>query len=477
MKRIAVAGPDTKDSSQAKSPRHAQSWLAALHASRSLRRRLTAILRMACRMLGLKRGRGLGMLGIGGRVAVTAGVIAGVAPDALASGIFVNDGGDSTCTHVLDGGSGGPISTINDARLCDSTTKATQTDHVLFYSVQGPHARSLSLGNELYVNGGFIGLNNNTGANPTLSMRIGNLNTSANGVNSVSIGNNAKADSDRSIALGFNSITAAATNVGNSIIINGASYTITGGTPDSVLSIGSDTLKRQITNVAAGQLNKDSTDAVNGSQLFATNSALGALGGRVGTIDTSVSNINAGKAGLVQQADATSNLTVGKDTDGAAIDLKGKTAARKLLSLTAGAVSINSTEAVNGSQLFSTGKSVADALGGGASIDATGKWTAPAFSMSMIGADGKIATTPTAYNNVNAALGGLSTNVTNINTHVGTIDTWMTAIAGDTSQAYTDKNGRGIRYVRTNENGLASSDSFCKRKRLHGHRLQSDRGV
>src|SRR5699024_2308572 len=38
----------------------------------------------------------------------------------------------------------------------------------------------------------------------------------------------------------------------------------------------------------------------------------------------------------------------------------------------------------------------------------------------------------------------------------------ITDVAGDTSATYTDANGVGIRYARTNETGLTESDSFAQ---------------
>ena len=57
--------------------------------------------------------------------------------------------------------------------------------------------------------------------------------------------------------------------------VNGLWYkNLAGGSADSTLSVGSDTVKRTITNVAAGRMNASSTDAINGSQLFKTKEEL-----------------------------------------------------------------------------------------------------------------------------------------------------------------------------------------------------------
>jgi autotransporter adhesin len=79
------------------------------------------------------------------------------------------------------------------------------------------------------------------------------------------------------VALGAGSVTAAA-NPTSSTTINGTPYDFAGTSPTSVVSVGSAGNERQITNVAAGELNASSTDAVNGSQLYATNQAIDAVG-------------------------------------------------------------------------------------------------------------------------------------------------------------------------------------------------------
>ncbi|WP_445263517.1 YadA-like family protein [Rhizobium rhizogenes] len=110
------------------------------------------------------------------------------------------------------------------------------------------------------------------------------------GENSVAVGNGAVANNTGDVALGSGSVTAAA-NPTAGTTINGKAYTFAGATPTSVVSVGSVGAERQITNVAAGQLNATSTDAVNGSQLFATNQAVESVQGTVNNINTKVENV------------------------------------------------------------------------------------------------------------------------------------------------------------------------------------------
>ena len=96
---------------------------------------------------------------------------------------------------------------------------------------------------------------------------------------SIAIGKNASVDANqqRSIALGANSKTDNVVSTPNQLV-NGLWYkNYAGGSADSTISVGSDTVKRTITNVAAGRVNAQSTDAINGSQLYGVANTLGNL--------------------------------------------------------------------------------------------------------------------------------------------------------------------------------------------------------
>ncbi|WP_457298235.1 hypothetical protein [Phyllobacterium sp. P5_D12] len=183
----------------------------------------------------------------------------------------------------------------------------------------------------------------------------------------VALGANAKAYLLGGVAIGSNSVTDTAAVSTANVTINGNQYNFAGNSAYSQISIGNAIQKRQLTNMAAGQINAGSTDGVNGSQLFATNSALGTLGGRVTVNETNISkntgditNITNGKAGLVQQAGPGANITVAMGLDGAAIDIAGTTAGKKgprrLINLSAG---VDDTDAVNIGQLKAVDSRVA----------------------------------------------------------------------------------------------------------------------
>jgi len=124
------------------------------------------------------------------------------------------------------------------------------------------------------------------------SIAIGNRAVS-NAEDSVTLGRNTTVNKNhnRSVALGTNSATADTHSTPNQLV-NGLWYkNLAGGTADSTVSIGNDTVKRTITNVAAGRMNPSSTDAINGSQLYAVANSLGNLA-------TTTKNILGGNAAL-----------------------------------------------------------------------------------------------------------------------------------------------------------------------------------
>ncbi|MBO3273604.1 YadA family autotransporter adhesin, partial [Pseudomonas schmalbachii] len=100
------------------------------------------------------------------------------------------------------------------------------------------------------------------------------------GAGSLALGAGAKANNEADVALGALSTTDVAVATTGTTIA-GKEYAFAGGEPVATVSVGNGELKRTITNVAAGRLSADSTDAVNGSQLFATNQAIDTLSSNI----------------------------------------------------------------------------------------------------------------------------------------------------------------------------------------------------
>ena len=199
----------------------------------------------------------------------------------------------------------------------------------------------------------------------------------ASASNAIALGKNANAAHADSIALGVNSATEAAVQT-TSATVGGLTFgNFAGNAPSSTLSIGTAGKERTITNVAAGRISDSSTDAVNGSQLYATQnvmnnigkSAVGVLGGNAAianngtikmtdiggtgesTIHDAIASINKASYKSFKLNTAKTNNTNGvaenysleEITNGATITLEAGQNIR--LSQNKGAVSINTVDA------------------------------------------------------------------------------------------------------------------------------------
>lgn len=173
-----------------------------------------------------------------------------------------------------------------------------------------------------------------------------------------------------------------------SVTLNGKTYTFAGSTTSGGIAVGSPTNTRTITNVSAGRLSDTSVDAINGSQLHATNKALGDLADQV-----NINKTNIGKGWNVKSGTTTNNIQLGdtltvsggdniiaelankeltlklsKDltglnsatfTGGVKIDANGINAGnQKVTNVAPGTISSTSTDAINGSQLNDTNTNV-----------------------------------------------------------------------------------------------------------------------
>ena len=113
----------------------------------------------------------------------------------------------------------------------------------------------------------------------------------------LALGSKATVNNVRGVALGANSATAAPVSTASETI-NGLKYNYAGGSADSTVSVGNTSTKRTITNVAAGRVSAQSTDAINGSQLYGVANA-------VGNVANSTKNILGGNAQVDQNGSIT----------------------------------------------------------------------------------------------------------------------------------------------------------------------------
>ncbi|EPH1244387.1 YadA-like family protein [Escherichia coli] len=168
----------------------------------------------------------------------------------------------------------------------------------------------------------------------------------------------------------------------------------------------------KITNVKDGDLTAGSTDAVNGSQLKTTNDAVAANTTNIATNTTNITNLT----DAVDSLGDDSLLWIA--TAGAFSAAHGTEATSKITNLLAGTVSSDSTDAINGSQLYGLADSFTSYLGGGADISDAGVLTGPTYTIGG-----------TDYNNVGDALAAINTS---FSTSLGDALLWdATAKGGD----------------------------------------------
>ena len=117
-----------------------------------------------------------------------------------------------------------------------------------------------------------IALGTKSNASGENSIAEGN-GANASAANATAIGKDAKASDNNAVALGSGSVTKGAIAYQSDTFL-GKKYIFAGGSPSSVVSIGSAGNERQLVNVAAGRINGQSTDAINGSQLYAVADAV-----------------------------------------------------------------------------------------------------------------------------------------------------------------------------------------------------------
>lgn len=267
-----------------------------------------------------------------------------------------------------------------------------------------------------------------------------------------------------------------------------------------------------ITDVADGEISDSSSDAVNGSQLHGVSSyVVDALGGGAevnadGTITAptyTIANADYDNVGDALNAiDTTLDDALLWDADagenGAFSAAHGKDKTASVITNVAnGAISAASSDAINGSQLYTTNKYIADALGGDAEVNADGTITAPTYTIANAeynnvgdaldalddnallwdetanggaGAynashDGKASIITNVANgsiseDSTDAVNGSQLNATNMmieqNTQI------INQLAGNTDATYIQENGAGINYVRTNDDGLAFNDASAQ---------------
>ena len=157
--------------------------------------------------------------------------------------------------------------TVGSATITETTeANGDKIKHVTAGTVKGNTAGAFGYKNTIKADNAYT-----VGSNSTVSadgaMVLGN-NASVTAKNGMALGNNTKVANENAVAIGVGSETAAAVAT-SSATINGTAHNFAGVNPASTVSVGKAGSERTITNVAAGRISAASTDAINGSQLYA----------------------------------------------------------------------------------------------------------------------------------------------------------------------------------------------------------------
>ena len=157
-------------------------------------------------------------------------------------------------------------------------------------TVSADGGAAVAMGNKSSVtaeNGVAVG--NSASVSGSNGVAIGNS-AAASATNGVAIGNGASVTTDQGVAIGSGSVASAPTST-VAMTVAGTSYETAGGTAYSTVSVGASGKERTITNVAAGQVTSSSTDAVNGSQLYAVMQAVDTNATNISDVATAVSQM------------------------------------------------------------------------------------------------------------------------------------------------------------------------------------------
>ena len=166
----------------------------------------------------------------------------------------------------------GSGNTVGSATVTDTTeANGDKIKKVTAGTVKGNTAGAFGYKNSITADNAYA-MGNNSTASAAGAMVLGNS-ASVTAENGVALGNNTKVTNAGAVAIGAGSETAVSVAT-PSATINGTTHAFAGTNPAATVSVGKAGGERTITNVAAGRISAASTDAINGSQLYAVTSEM-----------------------------------------------------------------------------------------------------------------------------------------------------------------------------------------------------------
>ena len=213
-------------------------------------------------------------------------------------------------SYVIGGGN-----TIGSATITETTeANGDKIKKVTTGTVKGSTAGAFGYKNTVTTDNAYV-VGNNSAASADGAMVLGSS-ASVTGKNGVALGNNTKVAHENAVAIGNGSETAAAVAT-PSATINGVTHNFAGVNPASTVSVGKAGAERTITNVAAGRISATSTDAINGSQLYAVTSEVDKGVAYAGDVKAAAAAANKFTRKLGEQTNIVGGVTdTSKLTDG-----------------------------------------------------------------------------------------------------------------------------------------------------------------
>ena len=213
-------------------------------------------------------------------------------------------------SYAIGGGN-----TIGSATITETTeANGDKIKKVTAGTVKGNTAGAFGYKNTITTDNAYV-VGNNSTASADGAMVLGSS-ASVTGKNGVALGNNTKVANENAVAIGNGSETAAAVAT-LSATINGVAHNFAGVNPASTVSVGKAGAERTITNVAAGRISATSTDAINGSQLYAVTSEVDKGVAYAGDVKAAAAAANKFTRKLGEQTNIVGGVTdTSKLTDG-----------------------------------------------------------------------------------------------------------------------------------------------------------------
>ena len=224
-----------------------------------------------------------GIIGLGDRAAGNNSIRIGSgntlqAANSQSNSVAIGNDVETKAALAVGIGSAAKANGVQSVAVGNSVESSGYYSVAIGTSARANAAQTVALGNNANAAGeDALAIGRSANAQAKDSIAFGRSSQAA--AKGVAIGSDASAAVANSVALGSGTTAVAATNQSGTKNVNGLNYTYVGDSANSSVTVGN----RQIKQVGAGEVSAASTDAINGSQLYATQNVIGNIGKGVAT--------------------------------------------------------------------------------------------------------------------------------------------------------------------------------------------------